>query len=572
MNMLNAAPDWPATPNAARDITARLAAPRAAIERDFLQMGEKLIACTRLLGEVSEAYAQMSGALAGPEFAGLVEALRNISGHVARLNQSSMANRAFLAELSDLTGQFPNKIAGLSKAVRTLRMFFVTARVAAATISDRENNLSQFAEEFTRLGGLLESNVASFADAFLGMRDSLDAARAMNEQIGAEHRQLLCGIGAEQARNLAAMESQRIWAEARIAAHGALSERISARVARAVCTLQVGDSTRQRVEHIEAACQKTEGIDDSATLASAYALMAAQLQGAITDFDAEIAELAASLEDLAREAVAMLQSAETDAGSLLSTGDAAFGAINASVLQIARMLERYERSDAALSVAIDQLVAAVGNMLEHVSAFEDIRQAVRLISLNATIRAKVLDEDGQAFRQVAKELRILNDETSAPVEEVMQNLKKSADVLQGFLDAGTRRDDRHQAGARDILESAREKIDNISSVLRDRAAFMSGTGAEVVARLRDAARTASDQQDFCRDWRALEGELQSAALRTHPNEGGFDGQADIISEIYKIYTIKVERDIHNALFGGVAQAAIEVTGADAASGLDDIFF
>ncbi len=572
MNMRNAAPAWPAPPAAARDIPARLAAPRATIERDFLQMGEKLIACTRLLTEVSEAYAQMSGALAGPEFTGLVDALGKISSHVARLNQSSIATQAFLVELSDLTGLFPNKIAGLSKAVRTLRMFFVTARVAAATISDRENNLSQFAEEFTRLGGLLDSNVNSFADAFLSMRDSLDAARAMNEQFGAEHTELLHGISAEQTRNLAAMESQRVWAEARIAAHGAQSERISARVGRAVCTLQVGDSTRQRVEHVEAAFQKTAGIEEGATLASAYALMAAQLQGAITDFDAEIADLAASLEELAREAVTMLQSAQTDAGTLLSTGDAAFGAIDASVLQITRMLEKYDRSDAALSVAIDQLVAAVGNMLEHVSAFEEIRQAVRLISLNATIRAKVLDEDGQAFRQVAKDLRILNDETSAPVEEVMKNLKRSAVILHDFLNSGGSSEGQSQGGARDILETAREKIDTISSLLRDRAAFMSGTGTEVVARLRDAAKTVSDRQDFCRDWRALEGEFRSAALKIHPDAGQFDGQGDVISEIYKVYTIKVEREIHTALFGTGAQEADGANGADAAVPLDDIFF
>jgi hypothetical protein len=122
------------------------------------------------------------------------------------------------------------------------------------------------------------------------------------------------------------------------------------------------------------------------------------------------------------------------------------------------MFAEYERSNAALTVAVDQLVDAIGKMLDHVSEFDDLRQNLRLLSLNATLRSKALDEDGRAFQQVAKELRALNDETTVPVEEVMGKLKKSDGILRGFLDARTSGDEGGSEAMQSALDASRQGV------------------------------------------------------------------------------------------------------------------
>ena len=84
----------------------------------------------------------------------------------------------------------------------------------------------------------------------------------MNEKLAEQHAKLFDEITAEQTKNLETMESRRIWAEGRIATHGDRSLRITSRISRAVGNLQVGDSTRQRVEHVEETLQSLHEIDD----------------------------------------------------------------------------------------------------------------------------------------------------------------------------------------------------------------------------------------------------------------------------------------------------------------------
>lgn len=561
----------PAFPGGHADFTARLAAPRREIEHEFLQMGEKLIACTRLLNETSEAYAEMAGALAGSDFSELTDSVDRLSELVARLDRDRIATQAFLKELNDLTVQFPDRIGALTRAVRTLRMFFVTVHSVAATTGHRDANLLQFVEEFQKLGSELEGSVASFADAFARMRDSLHAAGEMNAQFGAQLAELLDRIAAERTRNLEAMNRCRLWAESRVSAHAQRSERINARVSRAVSTLQVGDSTRQRVEDVEEALQRLSGIDDPPSVSAIHALTAAQLRGAIADFDSETGALAQSLQELLQDTRTMLDSAAADSDALLSSGDSALGAIDNSLQQIAGMLAQYESCDAALSVAIDQLVAAVGNMLDHVSAFDDIRQTVRLLSINATLRSNALDEDGRAFRQVATDLRSLNDETDAPVEELMDRLEKCGATLRGFLDARNSGEESRTDAMQDTLETSRQRVGNIATRLRDRANFMADTGPRALAELRDAAATVTDRQDFCAAWRRIAAELAALAGEQDLRASGGDQRAELLAEIYKTYSMKAERDIHNALLGTAPEEDSTPNGEEADS-LGDIFF
>jgi chromosome segregation ATPase len=561
----------PAFPGGHADFTARLAAPRKEIEHEFLQMGEKLIACTRLLNETSEAYAEMAGALAGSDFSELTDSVDRLSGLVARLDRDRIATQAFLKELNDLTVQFPDRIGALTRAVRTLRMFFVTVHSVAATTGHRDANLLQFVEEFQKLGSELEGSVASFADAFARMRDSLHAASEMNAQFGAQLAELLDRIAAERTRNLEAMNRCRLWAESRVSAHAQRSERINARVSRAVSTLQVGDSTRQRVEDVEEALQRLSGVDDPPSVSAVYALTSAQLRGAIADFDSETGALAQSLQELLQDTRAMLDSAAADSDALLSSGDSALGAIDGSLQQIAGMLAQYESCDAALSVAIDQLVAAVGNMLDHVSAFDDIRQTVRLLSINATLRSNALDEDGRAFRQVATDLRSLNDETDAPVEEVMDRLEKCGATLRGFLDARNSGEESRTDAMQDTLETSRQRVGNIATRLRDRASFMADTGPRALAELHDATATVTDRQDFCATWRGIAAELAALAGEQDLRASGGDQRAELLAEIYKIYSMKAERDIHNALLGTAPEEDSPPNGEEEDS-LGDIFF
>lgn len=571
MNMTATTPLASAMPGDHGDVIARLAAPRQEIEREFLQMGDKLIACTRLLNEASEAHAQMAGALAGSDFQTLADSLQRLSTFVERMDQNRIATEAFLGQLNELTAQFPDRISDLTRAVRTLRMFFVTSRTVAATTGTPENNLVQFSDQFSDLGSRLDGSMRSFDVAFARMRDNLNAVSEMNARFGARHAELLAGIATKQTQNLEAMQQCHLWAEGRISAHGERSQRINDRVSRAVSTLQVGDSTRQRVEHVEEALQGLDGGDDRSLVPVIQCLMAAQLNGTVEEFDQEIGALSTLLEELSQDTEVMLDTAAADSETLLSSGDSALGAIDGSLHQISRMFVEYERSNATLTVAIDQLVAAVGKMLNHVSEFDELRQNLRLLSLNATIRSKALNDDGRAFQQIAMELRALNDESNAPVEEMMGKLEESEVILRGFLDVRTSGEEGGTEAMQNTLDASLECVGNIADQLREQAAIMAETGPQALARLRDAAASVTGRRDFCAEWRIVAAELTAVAGEPDLQAAGADSRAGLLAKISETYSMTAERDIHNTLLGIVAEADSPPDGEEEDTS-DDIFF
>ncbi len=557
------------------DTIIRLAAPRERIEIEFFQMGEKLISGTHLLNETSSAYSQMAGALAGSQFTDLTNLLKQLSEHIVIVDQARHAAQNFLIDLNSLTDQFTDCIQHLNTTVRTLRSFFVTARVTAAVSRNREINLIQFTDQFSQLGTQLDGNVSSFIDAFKSMRSSLGAATDMNEKLGAQHIELLDGIAAEQTDNLKSLESRRVWAESRIAIHDEESNKIREKINRAVGTLQVGDSTRQRVEHVEDALKALIGVEDRTSLKIALTLAAAQIQGAIEDFDGDIAELVKSVEKLIENTKTLLLRADADSEMLLSSGDTALGVIDNSLDRTARMLEQYERGNAARSVAIDQLVNAVSNMLAHIGDFDEIRKSIRLLSLNSTLKAKALNDEGRAFQQVAADLRALSDETNGPVDEMVQNLEKSSELLRDFLVS-------RPTGKGDLIEcmqttvrTASQLVSDIGSQLRLQANCMSKSGPEALSQLNIAASTVRDRQDFCAEWRSIVTELSTATTREELQDFISTKGYDFFRPFYEKYTMKAERTIYNDVFGLIPEQGNQaITESEHSEGpeLDDIFF
>ena len=575
MNVIDSVPQSSLAVYDIADITNRLAIPRQEIEHDFIQMGEKLIASTRLLYETSDAYNQMAGALAGPQISDLTDLLKIFSNDISKVNHTCSATQEFLNDLNSLTGQFSESIHILKRAVRTLSIFFVTARVTASVTGSEEINLVQFTDQFSELGSQLDGNVTSFVDAFKSMGSSLFAATSMNEKLAEQHAKLFDEITAEQTKNLETMESRRIWAEGRIATHGDRSLRITSRISRAVGNLQVGDSTRQRVEHVEETLQSLHEIDDEETVVAIRTLMSAQVSGAISDFDGEFSELVRSVDDLIEDTEALLERASEDSEMLLSSGDTALSEIDSSLQRTARMLEQYERGDAARAVAIDQVVSTVGKMLDHIGAFDEIRKNVRQLSLNSTLKARALDEDGRAFQQVASDLRALSDETNAPVEEMVKNLENSAALLRDFLESRKNGEEHLISEMQNNVSKASKCVSQIAGQLRLQAECMANTGPEALSQLNIAASTVHDRQDFCSEWRTVASELSTPSTDEDLRKFASITDNKFLSDAYEKFTMKAERDIYHNLFGADANSTDQKkdnSNQSEESGLDDIFF
>src|SRR5690606_35665174 len=244
---------------------------------------------------------------------------------------------------------------------------------------------------------------------------------------------------------LEALAARRQAAAAGSAEPSRVSRQIVGRIGSAVMALQVGDATRQRLEHVEAALgnladvladKPVHGLSigeeaKAETLAALATLQQALLTSAAEDFDREVQEAETALDALAADASVIMERSRNLYGS--DNGSAsAMAALNAQLRTASAILRDCETERAKLETVATAVHDTVGVLLGHVAAVQDIEANMRLVSLNAAVRCAQLGPRGASLNVIATQLRELTSETVVAAEAAMSQLDQSSELAKAF--------------------------------------------------------------------------------------------------------------------------------------------
>ncbi len=583
MSVDDQAPAYPPGHNARiLEIMAELAAPRRIVEQTFLQMGERLCECTRILGEVSAVHEGMPAELASPDYAAAAQRLGEIRGEVDKLAVAYYAEQDQLRQLSDIARRVAAPIAELREAVRSIDLIATNARIVAAGFGGNNDDVVAFTSGMAQLARNVGEAVSAFSKSYDVLVANLAAARSANEAFATKHGATLSHISGKLGSQLSTLELQRADAAVRVAEHGKLTGQIRAGIGAAVSAMQIGDITRQRVEHAEQAfetftARAAELAAGSAvhSLAAVCRLQDLQLEETVRDFDREVVELAATLGGLAKDAAAALRDSNKEAETLLSAGGTALAAMIADLGEICTLFEQFERTRAGLERIVDDVARSVAAMVDHLGSVRAIEQQIRLLSFNTTIQCGRFGDagEGRALRVVAQQLREVSAQTVTAASATMAGLNdvdtRTRQVMQGRASLMAEK----ITTLGEAAVTAMGMFDAVAGRLRQRAETMLRIGPQAVELLDATARSVSGRRTLSSGWRAAQGEI--AALAQEIVDADF-AAADpaLLADLRKRYTMESEREIHDNLFASlpVAVAAPPVVPAPAEASLDDVLF
>jgi len=561
-------------PNAVGEFAAladRLAGPRAEIEHEFVAMGEDLIGCARLLNETAALYAEMPATLSGPDYDEVVGVLKRVIDCVDLLKADAERTRTFLSDLQGEVSGMVQHVAEVSRILRTLRYLTSTASIIAAALDGGTGDLSSFADQLRGSNSSVEQSVTEFMDSFKSMCASLETASGMNAAFIAHNQKRLDGIVVEASRNLEMMEERRDWATARAAENSERTGHTGVELGSAVGALQIGDSTRQRVEHIEKALQSLDS-SDASVAAAVCTLQSAQLSGAVKDFDDQMADLVASLQNLAGDASEMVRTSRADAQDLLADGDAALGAISERLISIASMFADCRRDHTELASAISTVEYTVDEMMANMHILFHLGDVVSISSLNATIKSSKLGSEGSAFQIVALELRELTVRLAETLNEITPRLTGCEASLGAHRDSRVERLESDLEFLSTNLDGTRQQVSDMTERLRDLDAQLATKGAEASDQLASVVRAFSDRPDFCAPWRIAIDELTCLGSERQGVETPSADLEKTLKHLIQNYTMHQEREIHRQIVGdSLGETAPADTKVDESS-TDDIFF
>ncbi len=558
-----------------------LASPREQIESTFVTVGARLAEGAAMLNRVTKVFEALPAQLQSPELVEASTRLADVGRQAQTISALFATEQADLTRLVEVVAGAEHPIGELRRTVKMMGIVAINARVVAASVVGDSDDFDVFTTDIAKLSEGASSTIQQFTTAYRQLTDEVGQAARQRSQFENAHADTLSGLATDMETALAELARQRTISADGTAQTGRVSRQIVSRIASAVMALQVGDATRQRIEHVEAglaaladllAASNLQESDKHSASSLAGSLQVAQLSAAADAFENDVAEAGSALRDLAADARAIMDQSRAIYGQSDGAEASSLAALSKSVRHAALVLRDCEAERGKLESVATAVLSTVGVLLSHVEAVQEIEANMRLVSLNAAVKCAQLGPRGAALNVIARQLRELTGETVAAAEAAMSGLREAAGLAQSFGAAANG----DAAGRVGQLEqeatAALVLLQGVDAALAEALATLNRDGPTVIGLLGTAAETFASQASISETMRDLEMQLvaECPPVASATPTGVV---ADVLAAHRARYTMDAERKIHTKMFGAALTAAPAAVKDDTEeTDLDALFF
>ena len=553
----------------ARDVSAlstALAKPRQEIEEAFVSVGSRLSEGAAMLNKLTRQFEALPAALQGEEVSEASSQLRAVARTALQLTEDFAKEKADLTRLVEVVSAANGPISVLRRTVKMIGIVSINARVTAAGIVGDSDDFEVFTTDISTLSDSARTTIHDFSTVYRQLVSEVDQAASQRDRFDAAHAHTLTELAHNLDETLEALDRQRQSAVESSAETGRVSRQIVGRIGSAVMALQVGDSTRQRLEHVEAGLDCLAEIVGGDEALSVEALTAIspleqeQLRATAADFAGEVGEAEHALQALASDAGTIMARSR----NLYGDGDneaSALTVLSAQLRVATEILRDCEMERSKLEAVAAAVQQTVSILLGHVAAVQDIESNMRLVSLNAAVRCAQLGPRGASLTVIASQLRELTTETVVAAEAAMAQLDE-ASALAGAFGAAAGGDNAGQIGRLEQQANhAMTLLTRLDEGLSAAMESLNADGPKVIGLLQAAARGIDGQSRLAENMDDIA--LQIAALSSDAMPDELTAELLLVLErLRKTYTMEAERQIHTRLFGGASAAPVEEPASD----------
>lgn len=554
-----------------RRIRARLDNVTTGIEQIFLGIGESLLASVGLLGEMREAFTAVTEAHASPELAEAEASIRGLLAECSHLLDGTRQESAIVVKLLRAITAAGPRVDELRQTVAMISAIAVNARVIAASMRNQGNSeLTVFTDDVLDLARRASAVVERLIERQKRLRALLAEASSRSEAFERTFQDATGRLRERIEADLdAAVEDRRQAAKVSSSAES-VSTRLSQDVSTIVAAMQIGDNTRQRLEHISAALAAGETEPEAEPLV--IALECAQMEDARVRLLDESGTMRDAILGLSRE----IDHCFTDLQSELSKGSRRDGpGTNRLGPDIAQAAEELSRSQAehehviSLAKTIGDDVAAFGACSGEMRTLEF---EMRLVSLNTAVTCSKLGQDGKALGVVSLQMRELVGEMVTRSEAVSTAL---ADLGTISAELGRARRMLGEHGIAGLTADAERSLDFLSKVeerMNSAGSVLSAVGSRIAGLTSDAGAALESLGDLGNDLVAVEAELADRIAAEGPDDLAAANHAALFAGLRAAYTMEAERQIHDSMIADSPNAPERASPKSEAEDLDAILF
>jgi methyl-accepting chemotaxis protein len=549
--------DIPAS-GATTDLLARVVELRDSTEAAFLSTGSQLIDIATLL-DVAKTAALSIDALAQIDLLNRLHAEADTQAATfAALAAEFAEAQSGIRTLASESMALGHDLLAVGRSVVTMRSVVLNARVTLASLSMQDLNLRSFAESGQAVVAEISELLVQFEQTMDDIQKAVEQTQLMVSQIDATMRTEVLSAFDAVMQDLSGFERSVRAVSGRGADLSRMLQSLIDATGRAVSGLQIGDSTRQQLDHIAAILSRPDA-DDPAFAA----LVAALLRDASNANSAMLDQLQTSVSQMT-----------VGLANLVDVHLSGFFGAPGETVDAARLIEGCERlaqAIAALNPMQDLTIALGKSMAEKFDAFrhlvlkgEGVQDSTHLIGINAVLSCMRLGQEGAALKVVAEQLQVTSHEVGGRFATIRTALAR-INTLGDQISSGTSRLIQQSIHAPEHL------IATIVPMIQSVFGYLEPAQHAIAQLQRRLSDLSFDFAPADHHRTSLE------ALAAHMPPVGGPVKSDHIPDetligIYASFTMERERDAFRAVLPDRASVAARALTTEQESSLDDDFF
>lgn len=543
--------------SSAAGLKARLEVARGQLEERFLDGGSVLVTVLETLSKLVSLLEQVGGSLNDDDAREGKQKLQLTAQLLSSMPEAQRTRQARLATIEQLGQSFPQRVVSMEEALRYLRTFAITAKIAGASIP----GFADFAAEIMERIQFASQEVGTLSERVKALEAQISRAAAGANGLLEGYFDDLPGMVVRLTKNGEEIDRQRSNLATIAGKVAELARKAQAKVGQTLSAMQIGDITRQRIEHCQAAFEIADeylnseaGRDLSPAereraLDMVKTLVSALLAEATSDYHRDSSRVVEMIHSLSSDVTAlmtlyqgMLDERQPEQGNAISVLHGDLLHVRGIVSEIGKAAAEAEKLGRSTADTVNELTTSV-------ETIQLVRRDIQYMALNTTLRCSRLGEEGRAINVVTVELRAFASVLDDDAGLILASVRKLESEAVGLRSLDGAAGDAGQESLGSLIDAVIPTLAEASTKVEQHMETLRQTGQDMSANVMRAMTRL--------DFRTGIGEILSECAEEAQSMGRRGVVAGELSpalsaigeRIGKTYTMVAERNIHASIFG-----------------------
>ncbi|NLS16355.1 hypothetical protein HGP16_07255 [Rhizobium sp. P40RR-XXII] len=538
----------------------RLESARLQIEQRFLDGGAVLITATEALAKLVSLLEHIGSSLKEETATEATARLLQTVDLLNKLPPAEARRHACVASISQTGQSLAEHVLSMEETLRYLRTFAATAKIAGARIPD----FSSFASEIVERIEFATKEVKALSLQIRSLEAQIETAAASEDGSLAQDLNGIPSIAQRLVSNAEEIQVQRRNLSELADTVAGLARKIQSKVAHTLSAMQIGDITRQRVEHCQAAHMMTEAYlaseapaglsaSDRQRLSQLTMTLIFELLGETTKgFDRETTKIVDSIRSFSGDIGTLLDLYRT---MMSQSGQDGKSPLRGDLSAARAVVDRIDVAAAGANRLSEKTSEMVKELTASIQTIQLVRRDIQYMALNTNLRCGKLGEEGRAINVVAGELRSFASLLDEDAEKILVSLGKLETQAAGLKDWRQAGESENASGLGSHIDAALVHIGEAGAAMDLNVRELRQCGEAMTSQVAEIATSLDFRSGIGEILASCAGEA-GLARRAFAGTAGLEAPVAAISgRIFRTYTMAAEREIHARIFGVVNPVA-----------------